>query len=586
MEKHTTTAKSKITRRNYSRISGSLELPNLVEIQTNSYKWFKEVGIKEVFDDIYPITNFNETLSLEFVDCAFDEPKYSVNESKDRDANYAAPIRATLRLINSGTGEIKEQEVFMGDFPLMTDSGTFIINGAERVIVSQLVRSPGAYFADAIDKSGKTVFEGSIIPSRGTWLEFENDAKDVLNVRIDRNRKIPGTVLLRALGLSSNEDIIDVFGDHEFILNTLAKDNTTNTEEALIEIYNKLRPGEPATLEGATSLLYTRFFDPKRYDLAKAGRFKFKKKLSLLDRIAGRVLAEDVKDVDGNVVCTKGTVITNEVIDTLRPVFEAGAHTIEMKTNPRLESNGVLQVVHVYVDESRTKVMKVIGTDLSLNCKYVTISDMIAAYSYMSLVPIIQPPIMKLLTTKEEREVKMEQLRPVSKLEKILFPIVVTIVVVLILPTTAPLVGMLMLGNLFRESGVVKQLTETASNALMYIVVIILGTSVGATTSAEAFLNLDTLKIVALGLIAFAFGTAAGVVFGKIMCKVTHGKVNPLIGSAGVSAVPMAARVSQKVGSEADPSNFLLMHAMGPNVAGVIGTAVAAGTFMAMFGVM
>lgn len=383
MEKHTTTAKSKITRRNYSRISGSLELPNLVEIQTNSYKWFKEVGIKEVFDDIYPITNFNETLSLEFVDCAFDEPKYSVNESKDRDANYAAPIRATLRLINSGTGEIKEQEVFMGDFPLMTDSGTFIINGAERVIVSQLVRSPGAYFANAIDKSGKTVFEGSIIPSRGTWLEFENDAKDVLNVRIDRNRKIPGTVLLRALGLSSNEDIIDVFGDHEFILNTLAKDNTTNTEEALIEIYNKLRPGEPATLEGATSLLYTRFFDPKRYDLAKAGRFKFKKKLSLLDRIAGRVLAEDVKDVDGNVVCTKGTVITNEVIDTLRPVFEAGAHTVEMKTNPRLESNGVLQVVHVYVDESRTKVMKVIGTDLSLNCKYVTISDMIAAYSYM-----------------------------------------------------------------------------------------------------------------------------------------------------------------------------------------------------------
>ena len=209
----------------------------------------------------------------------------------------------------------------------------------------------------------------------------------------------------------------------------------------------------------------------------------------------------------------------------------------------------------------------------------------VAAYSYMSLVPIIQPPIMKLLTTEKERKIKMEQLRPVSKLEKILFPIIVTIVVVLILPTTAPLVGMLMLGNLFRESGVVKQLTETASNALMYIVVIILGTSVGATTSAEAFLNLDTLKIVALGLIAFCFGTAAGVIFGKIMCKATHGKVNPLIGSAGVSAVPMAARVSQKVGAEADPTNFLLMHAMGPNVAGVIGTAVAAGTFMAIFGV-
>jgi oxaloacetate decarboxylase beta subunit len=209
----------------------------------------------------------------------------------------------------------------------------------------------------------------------------------------------------------------------------------------------------------------------------------------------------------------------------------------------------------------------------------------VAAYSYMSLVPIIQPPIMKLLTTKKEREIKMEQLRPVSKLEKILFPVVVTVVVVLILPSTAPLIGMLMLGNLFRESGVVKQLTETASNALMYIVVILLGTSVGATTSAEAFLKWTTLKIVLLGLIAFAVGTASGVLFGKLMCKLSGGKINPLIGSAGVSAVPMAARVSQKVGAEADPTNFLLMHAMGPNVAGVIGTAVAAGVFMAIFGV-
>jgi len=210
----------------------------------------------------------------------------------------------------------------------------------------------------------------------------------------------------------------------------------------------------------------------------------------------------------------------------------------------------------------------------------------VAAYSYMSLVPIIQPPIMKLLTTEKERTIKMEQLRPVSKLEKILFPIVVTVVVVMVLPTTAPLIGMLMLGNLFRESGVVKQLSETASNALMYIVVILLGTSVGATTSAEAFLKVTTLKIVLLGLVAFAVGTAAGVLFGKLMCKVTGGKVNPLIGSAGVSAVPMAARVSQKVGAEADPSNFLLMHAMGPNVAGVIGTAVAAGVFMAIFGIV
>lgn len=383
MENKITEAKSKITRRNYSRISGSLELPNLVEIQTNSYKWFKEVGIKEVFEDIYPITNFNETLSLEFVDCTFDEAKYSVEESKDRDANYAAPIRASLRLVNSGTGEIKEQEVFMGDFPLMTDSGTFIINGAERVIVSQLVRSPGAYFADALDKSGKTVFNGSIIPSRGTWLEFETDAKDVLNVRIDRNRKMPGTVLLRALGLSSNDKIIDVFGEHEYIINTLAKDNTTNTEEALIEIYNKLRPGEPATLEGANNLLYTRFFDCKRYDLAKAGRFKFRKKLSLLDRITGRILAEDLVDVDGNVVYPEGTVVTQEVSDTIKPILEAGAHTRELDTNPRLESNGVIQVLDVYVDDTKTKKMRVIGTDLSLDSKFVTISDMMAAYSYM-----------------------------------------------------------------------------------------------------------------------------------------------------------------------------------------------------------
>ena len=209
----------------------------------------------------------------------------------------------------------------------------------------------------------------------------------------------------------------------------------------------------------------------------------------------------------------------------------------------------------------------------------------VAAYSYMSLVPIIQPPIMKLLTTEKERKIKMEQLRPVSKLERILFPIIITIVVCVILPTTAPLVGMLMLGNLFKECGVVRQLTDTAANVLMYIVVILLGTSVGATTSAAAFLNMDTIKIVILGLVAFAFGTAAGVVFGKLMCWASGGKVNPLIGSAGVSAVPMAARVSQKVGAEADPTNFLLMHAMGPNVAGVIGTAVVAGTFMAIFGV-
>ncbi len=383
LEKNVTQAKSRINRRNYSRISGSLELPNLVEIQTNSYEWFKNEGIKEVFNDVYPISNFNETLTLEFVDCRFDEPKYSVDEAKDRDANYSAPIRATLRLVNNGTGEIKENEVFMGDFPLMTDAGTFIINGAERVIVSQLVRSPGAYFADAMDKSGKTVFTGSMIPSRGTWLEFENDAKDILNVRIDRTRKIPGTILLRALGLSSDEDIIEVLGDHEFIRNTLAKDTTHDTDEALIEIYNKLRPGEPATLEGANTLLYTRFFDAKRYDLARAGRFKLGKKLSLLDRITNRVLAQDVIDIDGNVVMKEGTLLTKDKVDLLAPVFQAGAHTMDIKTNDFLKSHGRIQVLEVYVDETKSKKMRVVGTDLSLDCKYITISDMIAAYSYM-----------------------------------------------------------------------------------------------------------------------------------------------------------------------------------------------------------
>ena len=400
-------AKRKIVRRSYSRISGSLELPNLVEIQTDSYKWFKDVGIKEVFNDVYPISNFAETLSLEFVDCRFDDEKYPADESKDRDTNYAAPLRATLRLVNSNTGEIKENEVFMGDFPLMTDSGTFIINGAERVIVSQLVRSPGAYFNDLMDKSGRIIFSGSVIPSRGTWLEFENDVKNILSVRIDRTRKIPGTILLRALGLSSNEDIISVFGDHEYILNTLAKDPTNSTEEALIEIYNKLRPGEPATLDGATNLLYSKFFDSKRYDLARAGRFKFRKKLSLLDRLYTRVLAHDIVDVDGNVILKEKTYIGKNEIEILKPIFEAGAHQHDVKTNPELDSNGAIQYVDVYVDESRDKIMRIIGTDLLLDSKYIMISDILAAYSYMlNLVDIFD----KLDYASEDRIKHMEKL--------------------------------------------------------------------------------------------------------------------------------------------------------------------------------
>ena len=356
MEQKNVNTKNRIVRRNYSRISGSLELPNLVEIQTDSYKWFIEEGIKEVFNEIYPIKNYNETISLEYVNCFFEEPKYDADESKDRGTNFAAKLQGTFRLVNSNTGDVKETDVYLGDFPLMTDGGTFIINGAERVIVSQLVRSPGAYFNNTSDKQNKTIFAGSIIPARGTWLEFENDSKNVLNVRIDRTRKIAGTILLRALGLSSDEDIYNVFGQHEYLMNTIEvekKSGVVDQKSALLEIYNKLRPGEPATDEGATNLLYTRFFDPKRYDLAGAGRFKIGKKLSLLDRIYNRILAEDVIDVDGNVVYKEGTFISTKELEVLKGVFEAGAHMVDIPTNENMKSHSRVQVINVYVDETR-----------------------------------------------------------------------------------------------------------------------------------------------------------------------------------------------------------------------------------------
>ncbi len=372
----------KILRRDYSRISGTLELPNLVEIQTASYDWFKNEGIFEVYRDVYPISNHGETLILDFIDCRFEQPKYSASECKNRDMTYAAPIRATLRLTNNHTGEIKDQDVFMGDFPLMTEAGTFIINGAERVIVSQIVRSPGAYFNPVKDKSGKMLFATSVIPARGTWLEFETDAKDILSVRIDRARKIPATVFLRALGLSKNEDILAVFGDHEYIRNTLERDTTNNTEEALIEIYTKLRPGEPATFDGALNLLYGKFFDKKRYDLARAGRFKFNKKLSLVDRITDRIVAQDVFSVDGELIVKKGTRLDREALDLLVPALEAGALVQEVKVNEHLDENCFIQVMDVYVDDNMTKTTRIIGTDLTLNEKYIRTADMLASFAY------------------------------------------------------------------------------------------------------------------------------------------------------------------------------------------------------------
>ena len=306
-------------RRSFSRIRNTYELKDLLEIQKKSYQWFIDTGIKEVFEDLFPVENFSGTLSLEFGDYHFDEPRYSIKQSKDRETTFAAPLKVEVRLFNHETGEVKEQEIFLGDMPVMTESGTFVINGAERVIVSQLVRSPSVYFNKEIDKNGRPCITSQIIPTRGTWLEFETDARDVLYVRIDRTRKVPITTLLRAFGLSSDEEIIKLFGKDEYLENTLAKDSTRNTDEALIEIYEKLRPGEPATLDSSKNQIITRFFDEFRYDLAKVGRYKFNRKLNVLDRVLGLALAEDIK-VNGEVVVEKGTVVNKDILDTLKPI--------------------------------------------------------------------------------------------------------------------------------------------------------------------------------------------------------------------------------------------------------------------------
>lgn len=304
----------KRVRMSYSRINEVLDLPDLIEVQKSSYEWFLKEGLREVFDDISPIQDYTGNLILEFVDYHLsDDPKYSEDEARERDASYSAPLKVKVRLINKETGEVKEQEVFMGDFPLMTEKGTFIINGAERVVVSQLVRSPGVYFSEEIDKGGKRLYSASVIPNRGAWLEYESDSNDIVYVRIDRTRKLAVTTLLRALGFNSNAEIIELLGETEQILKTLEKDNTNTEEEALIEIYKRLRPGEPPTVENAKSLLGNLFFEPKRYDLAKVGRYKFNKKLALYNRITGRKAAEDIKDLEtGELFVSKGEKITRE----------------------------------------------------------------------------------------------------------------------------------------------------------------------------------------------------------------------------------------------------------------------------------
>ena len=369
-------------RRSYSKSENAIELNNLLEIQKKSYDWFIQEGISEVFDDIFPVESFTGNLSLEFGDFSFDEPRYSIKGCKERYATYAAPLKVEARLFNHETGEVKEQEIYLGDLPIMTESGTFIINGAERVIVSQLVRSPSVYFGKEIDKkNGKSIITSQIIPNRGTWLEYETDARDNIYVRIDRTRKVPITTLLRALGLSSDEDIFDLFGEDSYLERTIEKDTNKNTDEALIDIHSKLRPGEPSTLDSAKNQLITRFFDSFRYDLAKVGRYKFNKKLNVVDRLFGNVLAENII-VDGEVVVPENTVIDHKVLDTLRPILKNGYGVKEVLINEELDSYNKVQIVKVYSKLNPEKVINVIGNDQTIDVRHLTISDIYATVSY------------------------------------------------------------------------------------------------------------------------------------------------------------------------------------------------------------
>ncbi|MDT2831158.1 DNA-directed RNA polymerase subunit beta [Vagococcus carniphilus] len=378
-------------RRSYSRISEVLELPNLIEIQTDSYKWFLDEGLREMFEDILPITDFSDKLSLEFVDYEMKEPKYTVEEARAHDANYSAPIHVTLRLDNQVTGEIKSQEVFFGDFPLMTEMGTFIINGAERVVVSQLVRSPGVYFNGKTEKNGQEGFGTTVIPNRGAWLELETDAKNLSYARIDRTRKIPFTVVVRALGFGSDSTIMEIFGESESLQATIEKDIHKNsgdsrTEEALKDVYERLRPGEPKTAESSRNLLNSRFFDPKRYDLASVGRYKVNKKLNLKTRLLNQTLAETLVDPEtGEIVAEKGTVISRQVMDNLEEYLDNGINSVTYYPS----EDGVVtepmtvQVIKVLSPKDPERVVNVIGNgNLGDKVKTVRPADIISTMSY------------------------------------------------------------------------------------------------------------------------------------------------------------------------------------------------------------
>ncbi len=373
-------------RRSYARISEVLELPNLIEIQTSSYQWFLDEGLREMFQDISPIEDFTGNLSLEFIDYSLGEPKYSVEESKERDVTYSAPLRVKVRLVNKETGEVKDQDVFMGDFPLMTETGTFVINGAERVIVSQLVRSPSVYFSGKVDKNGKRGFTATVIPNRGAWLEYETDAKDVVYVRIDRTRKLPVTVLLRALGFGSDQEILELIGDNEYLRNTLEKDNTESVEKALLEIYERLRPGEPPTVENAKSLLVSRFFDPKRYDLANVGRYKINKKLHIKNRLFNQRLAETLIDPEtGEIIAEKGTLLDRRHLDKIIPALEKNINFSSYHpAGGVVDEDIVLQNIKIVApNDENEKVINVISNAyVAEPIKNITHADIIASISY------------------------------------------------------------------------------------------------------------------------------------------------------------------------------------------------------------
>ena len=369
-------------RRSYGKTKNAIELKGLLDIQKESYNWFLQEGIKEVFEDIFPVESFTGNLSLEFGEYSFDEPRYSIKQCKERDATYAAPLKVEARLFNVETGEVKEQEIYLGDMPIMTESGSFIVNGAERVIVSQLVRSPSVYFGKEIDKkNGKVTVGGQIIPSRGTWLEYETDARDVVYVRIDRTRKVPITTLLRAVGLSSDADIVDLFGEDDYIIKTIEKDTNKNTDEALIDIHSKLRPGEPSTLESAKNQLITRFFDAFRYNLEKVGRYKFNKKLNVAERLLGCTLAQTIK-VDKEIIANEGDVVTKELLERLKPILAEGYGKKEVLINTDLDTYNEVQVIKVYSKKNKDKVVSIIGNDQTADIKRLTISDIYASVSY------------------------------------------------------------------------------------------------------------------------------------------------------------------------------------------------------------